>query len=61
VAPSGSPRLELGVDRVRTLIVAYSGQCEFTEERAHRRSPLRTWSCEEKEVEGVLRKCQRDT
>jgi hypothetical protein len=46
----GSPKVELGVDRVRTLVVAYSGQYEFTRGRARRRSASGTWSCEEKEV-----------
>jgi hypothetical protein len=46
----GSPGVELGVDRVRTLVVVYFSRYEFTGERARRRSPLGTWSCEEKEV-----------
>jgi hypothetical protein len=47
--------VELGVDQVRTLVVAYSGRYEFTEERTRRRSPSGTWSCEEKEVRGFAR------
>jgi hypothetical protein len=42
--------VELGVDRVRTPVVVYSIRYEFTGERARRRSPSGTWSCEEKEV-----------
>jgi hypothetical protein len=59
--PSKSPGVEIGVNRVRTLVVAYSGRYKFTRERACRCSPSGTWSCEEKEVGGVLHKCKRDT
>jgi hypothetical protein len=33
VTPSGSPRLELGVDHIRAHIVVYSGRYEFAGER----------------------------
>jgi hypothetical protein len=56
----GSPGVELGVNRVRTLVVVYFGRYKFTGERARRHSSSGTWSCEEIEVGGVLRKCQRD-
>jgi hypothetical protein len=42
--------VELGVDQVRTVVVAYFGRYEFTGERVRFRSPSGTWSCEEKEV-----------
>jgi hypothetical protein len=46
----GSPRVELGVDRVRALVVAFSGRYKFVGGHARRRSPSWTWRCEEKEV-----------
>jgi hypothetical protein len=58
VTPSGSPRLKLGVDRIRAWIVVYSGRYEFVVERARRRSPSGTWSCEEIETEGFKCDCQ---
>jgi hypothetical protein len=57
----GSRGVGIGVDRVRASVVARLGRSKLAGGRAHRRSPLGTWVCEEIEVGGVLHKCQRDT
>jgi hypothetical protein len=57
----GSPRVGIGVDRVRASVVAHPGRYKLAGEQAHHRSPSGTWVCEGIEVGGVLRKCQGDT
>jgi hypothetical protein len=54
----GSPGMGLGVNQVRTPVVAHPGRYKFAEGRTHRRSPSGTWHCEEIEVRGVLCKLQ---
>jgi hypothetical protein len=55
----GLPRVEFGVDQVRSLAFACSGQYKLTRGHTHRRSSSGTWVCEEIEIGGVLRKRQR--
>jgi hypothetical protein len=52
-----SPGVEIGVDQVRTSVVAYLGWYRLAGGRTHRRSSSGTWVCEEIEVGGVLREC----
>jgi hypothetical protein len=53
--------VELGVDRVRALVVAHLGQYKFTGGHAHRRSPSWTKCGKEIEVQGLTCECQRDS
>jgi hypothetical protein len=53
-----SPRVELGVDQARALVVEYLGRYGFTGGRAHRRSPSGTCHCEEIELRGPKCECQ---
>jgi hypothetical protein len=57
----GSPGMGLGVNQVRAPIVAHPGRYKFAGGRANRRSPSRTWRCEEIEVRGLKCECQRNT
>jgi hypothetical protein len=54
VTPSGSPRLELGIDRIRVWLVGYYGRYEFAGERARRSG---TRSCEGEKEEGFKCDC----
>jgi hypothetical protein len=53
-----SPGVEIGVEQVWTLVIAYPGWYRLIGGRTHRLSSSGTWVCEEIEVGGVLRKCQ---
>jgi hypothetical protein len=56
----GSPRVEFGVNQVRSLAFAYPGRYRLAEGRVHRRSPSGTWVCEGTELQGPNCDCQRD-
>jgi hypothetical protein len=53
----GSPGVEFGVDRVRSLAFAYSSRYRLAGECVHRRRWSGTWSCEETKREGPRCKC----
>jgi hypothetical protein len=54
-----SPRVELGVGQARALVVECLRRYRFAGMRAHRRSPLGTYRCEEIELRGPKCECQR--
>jgi hypothetical protein len=50
--------VEIGVNRVRALVVAHPGWYKLAGGRAHRRLTSGTWVCKEIEREGPWCKCQ---
>jgi hypothetical protein len=55
----GSPRVGLGVDQARALVIKHLGRYRFAGGCALRLLPSGTWVCEEIEVQGPLCECQR--